>query len=202
MEKDGYIVLSPEQGLTIDYLPEGYIFMDYTYALLGPPLFTYHRDVTSSKTVFKTKYPTYTMIQYEYDGNFLSVAPGSHASWTWGLPITLSGKKGTRILFDCDLLHGGVDCPGGVDRMAVQYKIIHEEDLPLLKHLEGTDIRKKGTTVSSFTQWWMRITSYLFAVPIQWMFLPLLDRWHNGGLFGLLQRLVPINHYNNYGGKD
>jgi hypothetical protein len=29
-----------------------------------------------------------------------------------------------------------------------------------------------------------------------------LDRWHNGGLFGLLQRLVPINHYNNYRGKD
>jgi hypothetical protein len=130
----------------------------------------------------------------------LSVAPGSHAAWTWGLPVTLSGKKGTRILFDCDLVHGGVESPAGVDRMAKQYKIIHKDDLPLLNHLSGTSVCKRGTTVSSFTQWWMRITSYLFVVPIQWIFLPLLDRQHVGGLFGFLQRLVPINHYNNYRG--
>ena len=202
IETDGYLVLSPDQAPTIDHLPKGYVFMDYVYTLLGPPLFTYHRDVTSSKTVFKTKYPTYTMIQYEYDGNFLSVAQGSHARWTCGLPITLSGKKGTRILFDCDLVHGGVDCPAGVDRMAKQYKIIHKDDLHILNHLSGTSVCKRGTTVSSFTQWWMRITSYVFVVPIQWIFLPLLHRQYIGGIFGFLQRLVPINHYNNYRGND
>ena len=177
IETDGYLVLSPDQAPTIDHLPKGYVFMDYVYTLPGPPLFTYHRDVTSSKTVFKTKYPTYTMIQYEYEGNFLSVAPGSHARWTWG-------------------------CPAGVDRMAKQYKIIHKDDLHILNHLSGTSVCKRGTTVSSFTQWWMRITSYVFVVPIQWIFLPLLHRQYIGGIFGFLQRLVPINHYNNYRGND
>ena len=38
MEKDGYLVLSPDQGTTIEHLPEGYVFMDYVYTLLGPPI--------------------------------------------------------------------------------------------------------------------------------------------------------------------
>lgn len=207
-EAAGYLVIpssasasssSPDNTDILSYLPNpDYLILDYVYILEGPPLFTYHRDVTSSKTVFGTKYPTYTFIQYDYDGDFLSVAPASHRRWTCGLPVTLGGKKGTRILFDCDLVHGGVDAAAGIDRVATQYKIVHKEDLPSLKHLEGTTMCKRGTKVSSFTQLWMRVTSYVFAVPVQWIFLPLIERKHFGGIYGFIQSLIPINHYNNY----
>ncbi len=198
-ESAGYLVIPRNFVDILEYLPNpDYVVMNYVYILEGPPLFTYHRDVTSSKTVFRTKYPTYTCIEYDYDGDFLSVAPSSHKGWTCGLPVTLSGKRGTRILFDCDLLHGGVGEP--VERIAAQYKIVHRDDLPILKHLEGTTVCKRGTTVSYFTQVWLRVTSYVFAVPIQWIFLPLLHRQYIGGIYGFFQSLIPINHYNNYKG--
>lgn len=199
MDRDGFLVISPEDDSDIlQYLPPDYIVLDYIYVLEGPPLFTYHRDVTSSKTVFKTRNPTYTMIQYFYNGDFLSVSPGSHKAWAYNFPITLSGKSGTRILFDCDLVHGGVDAPEDEERIAAQYKIIHKDDATVLKHLEKVNVSKRGTSVSYFSQISMRIFSYLFAVPIQWIFLPLLHSQYTSGLYGFLQSIIPINHYNNY----
>ena len=199
MDRRGFLVISPEDDNDIlQYLPPDYIVLDYIYVLEGPPLFTYHRDVTSSKTVFKTRHPTYTMIQYFYNGDFLSVSPRSHNAWAYNFPITLSGKSGTRILFDCDLVHGGVDAPEDEGRIAAQYKIIHKDDVVVLKHLEKVNVSKRGTSVSCFSQISMRIFSYLFAVPIQWIFLPLLHAQYTSGLYGFLQSLIPINHYNNY----
>ncbi|NDB84089.1 MAG: hypothetical protein EB127_15435 [Alphaproteobacteria bacterium] len=199
MDHRGFLVISPENDNDIlQYLPPDYIVLDYIYMLEGPPLFTYHRDVTSSKTVFRTSHPTYTMIQYFYDGDFLSVSPGSHKAWTYNCPITLSGKLGTRILFDCDLLHGGVNSPNNKERIAAQYKIVHKDDVILLKHLDGVNVYKEGIGVSYFSQVCMRIMSYLLAVPIQWVFLPLLQAQYTIGIYGFLQSLIPINHYNNY----
>ena len=61
--QEGYTII-PAGDDPLDYLDNGYILMNYKYVLEGPALSTYHRDVTSSKTVFKTRHPTYTFFKY------------------------------------------------------------------------------------------------------------------------------------------
>jgi hypothetical protein len=182
---DGYMMIKAGKN-PLDYLEPGYVFMKYTYVLVGPPLATYHRDVTSSKTIFNTQYPTYTFLQYNYSGNFLSVCPGSHREWTCDFPITLSGRRGDGVLFDCDLVHG--ELAGPSDRVVTEYKIVHYHDIPQVLHLDGVDVYKKGIGVPLWQEICMRITSYIFVVPIQWF----MGRQY-GGILGFL-------HYNNYKG--
>lgn len=190
----GYLMVLPTLD-PLDYLPEGYVVMDYMYILEGPALFTYHRDVTSSKTVLNTQHPTYTFLTYNYDGDFLSVCPESHKNWSYTLPVTLRGMKGIGILFDCDLVHGGLDGPKGVDRRVRQYKIAHKDDLHLLNHLEGVNMCKRGSVVNPCVKGVLRVFSYIFLVPIQWLFLPLIQRAATSSLGRFLQWLVPVNHY-------
>jgi hypothetical protein len=197
---EGYIVINPGED-PLDYLENGYVYMRYKYIIEGPPLSTYHRDVTSSSTVFKTQHPTYTYLTYNYDGNFLSVSPGSHKTWTFEFPITLSGKRGGGVLFDCDLVHGGLRGPiGDSERVATQYKIVHYDDIPLLLHLDNVEVCKRSVVIPLWQEICMRITSYIFVVPIQWFAGSLLHRQYEGVL-GFIQRLIPINHYNNYKDK-
>jgi hypothetical protein len=197
---DGYIVINPGED-PIDYLENGYVYMRYKYIIEGPPLSTYHRDVTSSSTIFKTQHPTYTYLTYNYDGNFLSVSPGSHKAWTCEFPITLTGKRGGGVLFDCDLVHGGLRGPlGDSERVATQYKIVHYDDIPLLLHLDNVEVCKRSVVIPLWQEICMRITSYIFVVPIQWFAGSLLHRQYEGVL-GFIQRLIPINHYNNYKDK-
>ena len=196
---DGYVLVNPGED-PMDYLEDGYVYMRYKYVIEGPPLSTYHRDVTSSSSIFNTQHPTYTYLTYNYDGNFLSVCPGSHRAWTCEFPITLSGRRGGGVLFDCDLVHGGLKGPNGVSRIATQYKIVHYDDIPLLLHLDSIDVCKRSIDVAPWKDIFMRITSYIFVVPIQWFAGSLLHRQYSGFL-GFLQRLIPINHYNNYKGK-
>jgi hypothetical protein len=91
-----------------------------------------------------------------------------------------------------------VNSPNNKERLAAQYKIVHKDDVILLKHLDGVNVYKEGIGVSYFSQVSMRIISYLFAVPIQWVFLPILQAQYTIGIYGFLQSLIPINHYNNY----
>lgn len=162
----GYIQVKADRD-PLDYLEDGYVVINYRCVLEGYPLFAYHRDVMSSKTVYNTDYPTYTFLTYNYDGSFLSVCPGSHMEWMCDFPITLRGEKGDGILFDCDLVHGGVSPPDNIDFTTIEYKIVHINDLIKLEHLFGVDVRKR-----EFPQPWrrtflLRVFSYLFVVLIQ-----------------------------------
>ena len=69
LEKDGIVILYKENynnmdevsndELTYDvmsYLPEDYIFLDYMYKIDNSAIFTFHRDITSSQKIFKTKW--------------------------------------------------------------------------------------------------------------------------------------------------
>jgi hypothetical protein len=169
MKPEGYIKVG--RGVNpLEYLNDGYVLMDYKYVLEGEPFFAYHRDVMSSKTVFNTEYPTYTFLTYNYDGNLLSVCPGSHMMWMCDFPTTLRGNNGDGILFDCDLVHGGVRGPPGVEIIATEYKIVHLNDLTKLEHLDGVDMCKKGIYNPWLRKFLLRIFSYLFVVPIQWVF--------------------------------
>jgi hypothetical protein len=201
LREKGYLVLNSRntslvQSSVLSILPEGYEFLNYKYTILGPALYTYHRDVTSSKSSFKTRHPTYTAIQYEYEGDFLSVSPGSHREWKLNLPITLSGKKNTLILFDCDLVHGGIDAPANVDRKAIQYKIAHKDDIYLLFDVQGITVTQKGHENHWLLKRVLSLVSYLLTVPIQTFCRPLMQRLQTG-ILGRIQRLFPIYYYNN-----
>ena len=144
LEKDGVVLMDrPSKDDILRKLPEGYEFLDYVYTIHGCTLSTFHRDVTSSQYVFKTKHPVYTFITYEYDGPALTVCPGSHAT----VPILYSGPvtvDANSVLFNCDVVHAGSLNLEKKPRKAVQYKLAHRDDLEKLKHLKGIRKEKHG----------------------------------------------------------
>ena len=195
----------PSTGLQTDILrelPEGYQFMDYIYKIENNSLSTFHRDVTSSKSIFKTKYPVYTVILYKYDGELFSFCPRSNHTYpfVWSLITNVSGKKGTVFLFDSDLLHAGGN-PSGIKREVVQYKVCHLEDLERLRELSGVRMDKKelsGENSFSISNAFLRKASYFFEMPINYFCYPLMIKRQNSDHWiGKIQSWIPIDFYNN-----
>ena len=144
LEKDGFIMLNTtDEQNVLQQLPDGYEFLDYRYTIEGCTLSTFHRDVTSSQSIFNTKHPVYTFITYDYNGSALSVCPGSHATapYLWSRPVSVNANA---VLFNCDLVHAGSLNLEKRPRRAVQYKIAHKDDMHKLKHLQGIDTVKSG----------------------------------------------------------
>ena len=125
-------------------LPSKYIFLDYSYEIINSQLYTYHRDLTSSQSYQKLKHPSYTLIIYLYDGEFLNIFPESLKKYTVGNPLTIKGKKGTAILFNADMVHAAAlyKTP---NRHCIQYKICHSDDVIKLNHLQKQHVIKKKT---------------------------------------------------------
>jgi len=137
---DGYKVIDDDdKNEILKLLPPNYIYIDYKYEIKGCTLSTFHRDVTSSQYIFKTKYHVYTHITYNNYGPLLSICPKSHITTPYlaSSPVIIYGKPKTTILFNCDCIHAGALNNLGDKRHAIQYKICHIDDLPLLKHLIG-----------------------------------------------------------------
>ena len=144
LKKDGFLLMNhPDKDEILNKLPDGYVFLDYKYTINGCTLSTFHRDVTSSQYIFKTKHPVYTFITYEYDGPALSVCPGSHIStpMLYSRPLTVNANS---VLFNCDVVHAGSMNIEKKPRKAVQYKIAHKDDIEKLKHLNGIRKEKSG----------------------------------------------------------
>ncbi len=183
---DGFCVLFDEHysDQTHDYpcvklqkdilkrLPEGYTFIDYFYKIEDVALSTFHRDVTSSQRIYDTTHPVYTVILYKYDGELLSLCPGSHKSYPFVLSqiTNIDGKAGTVFLFDCDVLHAGRTnmCK---KREIIQFKVCHTDDLKKLSCLAGTKVVKKGKCEMSHYNSLMRKLSYFFELPINCIFI-------------------------------
>jgi len=69
---DGYVVIdNDDKNEILKLLPPNYHYIDYRYEIKGCTLSTFHRDVTSSQYIFKTKYPVYTHISYYNYGPLL-----------------------------------------------------------------------------------------------------------------------------------
>jgi len=193
LNKDGFVVMYdpkyassdnfPINQLHIDALsklPDGYMFMDYVYKIYDSSLYTFHRDVTSSKHTFDTDYPVYTMILYKADGCLLSLCPGSHSTYPFVFSriVNIKGNKGTVFLFDSDLLHSG--CINGCKpREVIQYKICHKNDIEKLKSLEGIRVNKKETCKNTLYGSIMRKLSYYFEFPINYIFTPFIIKKHD-----------------------
>lgn len=175
LERDGFEIISSKSSV-LKRLPPGYVFLDYKYTIEGCTLSTFHRDVTSSQSVFKTRHPVYTWITYDYDGTALSVCPGSHKTlpFTFSSPVTVRAKS---VLFNCDLVHAGTINWDRLPRRAVQYKVAHEDDVHKLKHLEKINKTKVGDCDKSnfMLDQIYRTLSLLFALPINHVFTPYLQ---------------------------
>ena len=147
LKKDGFkVFLNDDKEMVLQSLPTGYEFMNYRYIIKGCTIATFHRDITSSQFIFKTRYPVYTHITYNNDGDLLALCPGSHLTtpFLFESPVIIKGKPKTSILFNCDIIHAGAINNFGKDRYAIQSKICHKDDKELLKHLEGIDKITEG----------------------------------------------------------
>lgn len=183
----------------LNILPKDYVFIDYIYKINNVALSTFHRDVTSSQKIFKTKYPVYTLILYKYDGELLSVCPGSNKTYpfVWSKIVNISGNSGTVFLFDCDLLHAGQinNCN---ERKVIQYKICHKDDLLRLKSLSGINNEKTDKCVNNLYGQLIRKISYFFEMPINYFAYPLMIKRENEhSLMGFIQSFIPLSYYNN-----
>jgi len=213
LEKDGFCVLhNPDYAThTVDKpcnelhddvlnkLPNGYVFIDYVYKIRNASLSTFHRDVTSSKHIFDTTHPVYTLILYKYNGELLSVCPASDKSYpfAWSRILNINGRSGTVFLFDCDLLHAGRinQCR---DRDVIQYKICHESDIHKLQSLNGIRMEKTDVCVNTLGLAMKRTASYFFEMPINYIAYPLMiKRERTDSIVGWIQSLIPLQFYNN-----
>jgi hypothetical protein len=181
IENDGFIIISnPENKRNVlNYLPEGYNFIDYIYKIKGCSISTFHRDITSSQYIFKTKYPVYTYIVYYNKGNLLSIVPNSHRSvpFLWNSVYTITSHEDIGVLFNCDLIHAGAINTFGDKRLAMQYKICHEDDIAKLAHLEGINKTSKGNCNNNKTyEYILRKISLLFPYIINHLFTDLLQK--------------------------
>jgi hypothetical protein len=182
----------------LNLLPPEYVFIDYIYKINNVALSTFHRDVTSSQHIFNTKHTVYTLILYKYNGELLSLCPGSNKTYPFVTSriLNIGGNPGTAFLFDCDVLHAGRinKCK---DRRVIQYKICHKDDLPKLKSLVGIYREKTDKCVNDFYVKIMRKLSYYFEMPINYFAYPLMIKRENNTLIGFIQSFFPMSYYNN-----
>jgi hypothetical protein len=113
--------------------------LDYEFIIKGCTLSIFHRNVTSSAYIYKTKHPVYTIISYYNKGQLLSVCPESHSTTPFVIqsPVIIKGEPKTSILFNCDLVHSGALNNIGEERLAIQRKVCHKDDIKKLSHLIG-----------------------------------------------------------------
>ena len=179
LEDDGVALLeSDDKNTVLALLPPDYEFLDYRYSITGCSLSTFHRDVTSSPYEFKSRHPIYTLICYGGEGELLSVVPGSHRSvpFVWNPPQIIDSTVSQHVLFHCDVLHAGVISRDD-SRIAVQFKIAHKDDLPLLTELQGINVEKQESQSIPVTyEWICRKLSLLFPALINHVFTTYLQR--------------------------
>jgi hypothetical protein len=209
--RDGFCVSTNEQYLEttgkpckqlerdiLHLLPPGYVFLDYVYVIENNALSTFHRDVTSSQRIYKTKHPTYTTILYKTSGDLLSLCPHSNTDYPFvhSRIVNISGNKGTAILFNCDMLHAGMinKCK---NRTVIQYKLCHRDDIHKMSHLNGIKRTKTAICRNGMAKILFRKLSYYFQMPINVLFYPLMTRREKTGFVSFLQSFIPLSYYNN-----
>jgi len=204
--EDGYEVIVGSDVLNVQnavktVLGENYTFLNYKYIIKGTVLPTFHRDVTSGQRYCGTKYPTYTAIQYMFDGDFLTVCPNSHLQYPFALtkPRNISGKNHNIVLFNSDVLHAGMPNKVGDSRIAHQYKIVHIDDLIHMYHLQGIQVtkEKEAEIMSPWLTWGLRQSSFHAAFFVSVMLPSCLRRRHTTGILHHVQNLMPLSFYNN-----
>lgn len=199
LETDGFLKFGNiQKGQVLAYLPEGYKFLNYQYEINGCSISTFHRDVTSSQYIFKTKYPVYTYLVYHNKGPQLSVCRGSHKSvpFLYSLPETINGNEGDSYIFNCDLVHAGAINTFGDKRKVQQYKIAHISDMDKLITLHNVFKSKKGNCdISCGYEIFCRKVSLIFCFIINHLFTPYLQSKKKSLINDILVRIYGRSFY-------
>tara|TARA_A100001015_G_C14934144_1_gene689703 strand:+ start:512 stop:1300 length:789 start_codon:yes stop_codon:yes gene_type:complete len=179
-------------------LPPNYIFLDYSYEIVNSRLYTFHRDLTSSQSYQKLKHPSYTVIVYLYDGEFLNICPDSLKKWTVGKPMTIKGKKGTAILFNADMAHAAA--PYYTEqRHCLQYKICHSDDIIRLNHLNKQHIIKKSNKANKirFSEYYLSRLSHKYLLLNDTRFIGNISERKNNSIISKFFRIIfNLDFYN------
>ena len=139
---DEYHIPDDIKCKVLQLLPQGYEFLNYKYAFSNGSVYTFHRDVTSSKKYNSLKHKSYTFIVYFCEGPHLRISPNSATTHIFhNEPVDICGPYGQGICFDADAIHAA--CLGySSNRKAIQYKIVHKDDQEKLGHLDKCDVCK------------------------------------------------------------
>lgn len=178
-------------------LPKDYVFLDYYYYIKGCSLSTFHRDVTSGQKYLNTKYPTYTVILYEYTCDFLSLCPNSHNQFPfiYSKPVDISGNLNTVVIFNSDILHAGMINNIGINRKVLQFKVAHKDDLHFFTEINNVKLEK--TTDCKINRQFEHILRFLslhFSWLINGISYPLLQKKYDNNY---IQEIIPVSFYNN-----
>jgi hypothetical protein len=201
LKSDGYVVWNgTDKEAARVLLGPDYVFLDYEYTIRGCSLSTWHRDVTSGQRYWETTHPTYTLIHYKHDGDFLSISPGSHDDFPYAprRPVDIRGPANTMVLFNADMLHAGMLNTAGEGRHAVQYKLAHRDDLDHLAHLQGIHTTKNGQ--GSLAPWFevlLRFLSFHGSFIVNVFSPRMMMRAYDDGVAAWVQRWIPVRFYNN-----
>ena len=199
LDKNGFVILEKKNDI-YNYIPSKYEFLNYKYTIKGCTLQTFHRDVTSSQYIFKTKHPVYTYIEYYNKGPVLSVCPGSHKTvpFLFQKAKTIYNKnKKIGILFNCDLIHAGALNNLGNKRYAIQYKLVHIDDYDKLKHLNNINKITEYENNNFIKNYILRKISLLFSYPINHIFTKYLQNNQNNIINNISNKILDIKFYNN-----
>lgn len=211
LEQDGFLLfhnVSDKESI-LQYLPPHYVFLDYSYTIIGSVLSTFHRDVTSSQYVYQTKFPVYTYIEYNITQlslptPMLAICPQSHHTvpFLWSNPVVIQSQRGDSslsLLFNCDCVHAGLRGQDVDSRLAVQFKVVHTLDVDRLKHLHGLHTVKYSTDsrrLNSLYEWILVKASLLFAFPANHVFTSHLQARQDSWFASSLRWVYSDNFYN------
>lgn len=202
--KDGFLCFNKhlQKRDILKNLPKGYVFLDYKYEIKGCTLSTYHRDVTSSQYIFNSKYPIYTYICYFNSGKVLSLCPQSHKQvpflFTPPKIINIQSNR-PSVLFNCDIVHAGyLNKKPNENRHAIQYKIIHKDDLVLMKHLDNINkiTQEDCKSFSYYYETMLRKSSVFFSFIINHCFTKYLQNNQNDTISNITLWLTNKNFFN------
>ena len=179
-------------------LPPNYIFLDYSYEIINSRLYTFHRDLTSSQSYQKLLHPSYTLIIYLYDGEFLNICPDSLKKMTVGKPVTIKGKKGTAILFNADMAHAAA-AYYTPHRHCIQYKICHSDDIMRLNHLNKQHVIKRNDVPkkNKLSEHYLSRLSHKYLLLNDLRFIgDLSERKNNNIISRILRKIFKLDFYN------
>jgi hypothetical protein len=203
LKHDGFMTWNGTDKETARLVLGGdYVFLDYEYTIRGCSLSTWHRDITSGQRYWLTTHPTYTLIHYKYDGDFLSISPSSHTDFPYAFrrPVDIVGPADTMVLFNADMLHAGMPNTAGDARHAIQYKLAHRDDVARLAHLQGIHNVKEGRGQPAMAPWLettLRHVSFFGSFVVNQFCPRLMMRSYDDGFANWIQRWIPLRFYIN-----
>ena len=192
------LILPSIQNQVLKLLPPDFTFLDYSYEIKNSSLYTFHRDVTSSKKFQNLSHNSYTLIIYFNKGKHLSICPNSHKfNFIIPKPKTICGNAGQAILFNSDIAHAAA-MDKTTERYCKQYKICHKDDIYKLKHLQKQHIQKnEKIRTFNFLDYYIRLMSHkylpIFDIKIIGKYI---ERKQQSSFVSFISNLFKLNFYN------